>query len=46
MKPNIAEIEDNNPIVVENLKVHVFAKGSRFSIKDRKMKSMKKAMKK
>jgi len=34
---NVTEIEDNSPIYVENLKVHILAKGSKFSIKDRKM---------
>lgn len=35
---NIAEIDDQMPIYVENLKVHLLAKGCRFSIKLRKMK--------
>jgi cyanophycinase len=34
---NVTEIEDNSPIYVENLKVHILAKGSKFSIKERKM---------
>lgn len=34
---NIAEIVDDAPVYVENLKVHLLIKGSRFSIKDRKM---------
>ncbi|AEI50603.1 cyanophycinase [Runella slithyformis] len=34
---NITEIEEGMPIFVENLKVHLLAKGSRFSIKERKM---------
>jgi len=34
---NITEIEDGNPIYVENLKVHLLAKDCKFSIKDRKM---------
>jgi cyanophycinase len=38
---NITDIKDNSPIFVENLKVHLLAKGSRFSIKDRKMPPVK-----
>ena len=34
---NVTEIEDNTPIYVENLKVHILSKGCKFSIKDRKM---------
>lgn len=34
---NITEAEEDMPIYVENLKVHLLAKGSRFSLKDRKM---------
>jgi len=34
---NVTEIEDNSPIYVENLKVHILAKGSKFSIRERKM---------
>ena len=34
---NITEIEDGSSIFVENLRVHLLAKGSKFSIKDRKV---------
>jgi cyanophycinase len=34
---NVTEVEDSEPILVENLKVHLLVKGSRFSIKERKM---------
>ena len=34
---NITEIEDGDPIYVENLKVHLLAKGSTFSITERKI---------
>lgn len=34
---NITDIEDGEPIYVENLIVHLLAKGSRFDIKERKM---------
>ena len=37
IKTNITEIENNDPIFVENLKVDILAKGNRFSIKERKM---------
>ncbi len=34
---NITEITDGDPIYVENLKVHLLAKGSKFSIAERKI---------
>lgn len=34
---NITEIDDNDPIFVENLRIHLLAKGNRFSLKERKM---------
>ena len=34
---NITEIEDGDPIYVENLRVHLLVKGSKFSIKERRM---------
>jgi len=34
---NVTEIEDKSPIYVENLKVHILAKGNKFSIKERRM---------
>jgi cyanophycinase len=34
---NVTEIEDNDPIFVENLKVDLLVKGNKFSIKERKM---------
>lgn len=34
---NITEIDNDDPIFVENLKVDILAKGNKFSIKDRKM---------
>ena len=37
LQTNITEIEDNNPIFVENLKVDLLVKGCKFSIKERKM---------
>jgi cyanophycinase len=37
MQTNIAETDDNTPIFVENLKVHLLCKDSKFSIKDRQM---------
>jgi cyanophycinase len=37
LQTNITEIEDNEPIFVENLKVHLLAKGNKFSIRERKM---------
>jgi cyanophycinase len=36
---NITEIDNGEPIFVENLIVHLLAKGSRFSVKERKMMS-------
>ncbi|HYF30490.1 MAG TPA: cyanophycinase [Chitinophagaceae bacterium] len=39
---NIIEAEEDTPIYVENLKVHLLSKGSRFSIKERKMQVQKK----
>jgi len=37
IKTNITDIQNNDPIFVENLKVDILAKGSKFSIKERKM---------
>jgi cyanophycinase len=37
LSTNITEIDNDDPIFVENLKVDILAKGSKFSIKDRKM---------
>jgi cyanophycinase len=37
LSTNITEIENDDPIFVENLKVDILAKGNKFSIKDRKM---------
>lgn len=37
LKTNITEIEDDCPIFVENLKVHLLSKGCSFSIAERKM---------
>lgn len=37
LSTNITEIGNDDPIFVENLKVDILAKGSKFSIKDRKM---------
>jgi cyanophycinase len=34
---NITEIENDDPIYIENLKVDILAKGNKFSLKDRKM---------
>jgi cyanophycinase len=34
---NITDIKEGDPIFVENLIVHVLAKGSKFSIKERKL---------
>jgi cyanophycinase len=43
---NITEIDNDDPIFVENLKVDILAKGNKFSIKDRKMIMDKKKIKK
>ena len=37
LSTNITEIGNDDPIFVENLKVDILAKGSKFSINDRKM---------
>lgn len=37
LQTNVTEIENNDPIYVENLKVDLLVKGCKFSIKDRKM---------
>jgi cyanophycinase len=37
LQTNITDIEDSQPIFVENLKVHLITKGCRFSIKERKL---------
>ncbi len=34
---NITEVDNNFPIYVENLKVHILVKGCRFNLKDRKL---------
>ena len=34
---NITDVENDEPIFVENLKLHLLAKGCRFSLKERKM---------
>lgn len=34
---NITEIENGTPVCVENLRVHILAKGCRFSVKERRM---------
>ena len=36
-KTNITDVEEDEPIFVENLKLHLLAKGCRFSLKERKM---------
>ena len=37
VQTNVTDIDDNDPIFVENLKVHLLAKGNHFSIRDRKI---------
>jgi cyanophycinase len=43
LNTNITEADDDTPIFVENLKVHMLTKNSRFSIKERKMITDKRA---